>query len=44
MSKQFRKWRLFVSLLWRKDFLDGRISAKTAWEVASILEDTHAKP
>lgn len=32
-----RRVRLFLSLVWRPDFTDGRISVKCAWEVACII-------
>lgn len=32
-----KRLQWFLALVWRTDFLGGRISLATAWEVAGIL-------
>lgn len=37
MGKRFRTIQLFLQLVWRTDWVGGRISISTAWEVSANM-------
>jgi len=38
--KLYRKIKLFLGIVWRPDWIGGRIAVSTAWEVAGIVHDS----